>query len=151
MDYTLNGQKRSYTGDPERPLLWVLREDEGLTGTKYGCGIAACGACTVLVDGAAMRACATPMSAVAGLSITTVEGLSGKAGEAVRQAWREIDVVQCGWCQSGQMLTATALLSEKAAPSAGEIVAALDSNLCRCVTYHRITAAVARAADIMKG
>jgi len=151
MDYTLNGQKRTYTGDPDRPLLWVLREDEGLTGTKYGCGIAACGACTVLIDGAAMRACMTPMSAVAGVKITTVEGLGGKAGEAVRQAWREIDVVQCGWCQSGQMLTATALLSEKAAPSASEIVAAMDNNLCRCVTYNRITAAVARAADIMKG
>jgi isoquinoline 1-oxidoreductase alpha subunit len=151
MDYTLNGQKRTYAGDPDRPLLWVLREDEGLTGTKYGCGIAACGACTVLIGGAATRACMTPMSAVANVAVTTVEGLSGKAGEAVRQAWREIDVVQCGWCQSGQMLTATALLSEKAAPNAGEIVAAMDNNLCRCVTYNRITAAVARAADIMKG
>jgi isoquinoline 1-oxidoreductase alpha subunit len=151
MDYTLNGQKRTYAGDPERPLLWVLREDEGLTGTKYGCGVAACGACTVLVDGAAMRACMTPMSAVAGVKVTTVEGLSGTAGEAVRQAWREIDVVQCGWCQSGQMLTATALLSDKPAPSQAEIVTAMDNNLCRCVTYNRITAAVARAADIMKG
>jgi isoquinoline 1-oxidoreductase alpha subunit len=105
----------------------------------------------VLIDGSATRACMTPMSAVAGVKITTVEGLSGKAGEAVRQAWREIDVVQCGWCQSGQMLTATAFLSEKAAPSEAEIVAAMDNNLCRCVTYHRITAAVARAADLMKG
>ncbi|MFM9864972.1 MAG: (2Fe-2S)-binding protein [Micropepsaceae bacterium] len=151
MDYTLNGQKRTYTGDADRPLLWVLREDEGLTGTKYGCGIAACGACTVLIDGSATRACMTPMSAVENVKVTTVEGVSGKAGEAVRQAWREMDVVQCGWCQSGQMLTATAFLSQKAAPSAGEIVEAMDNNLCRCATYHRVTAAVARAADIMKG
>lgn len=151
MDYTLNGQKKKYEGDGDRPLLWVLREDEGLTGTKYGCGIAACGACTVLMNGAATRACATPMSAVEGATITTVEGVSGKAGEAVRQAWRELDVVQCGWCQSGQMLTATAFLTEKAAPTEAEIVAAMDSNLCRCATYQRVKTAVARAADIMKG
>jgi isoquinoline 1-oxidoreductase alpha subunit len=151
MDYTLNGQKRTYAGDPDRPLLWVLREDEGLTGTKYGCGIAACGACTVLIGGAATRACMTPMSAVANVAVTTVEGLSGKAGEAVRQAWRELDVVQCGWCQSGQILTATAFLTEKATPSEAEIAAAMDNNLCRCATYQRVKTAVARAADIMKG
>ena len=151
MDFTLNGKARTYSGDPDRPLLWVLREDEGLTGTKYGCGVAACGACTVLVDGAAMRACAMPMSAAAGTKITTIEGLNGKAGEAVKQAWRELDVVQCGWCQSGQILTATVFLSEKASPTDAEIVAAMDNNLCRCATYQRIKTAVARAADIMKG
>lgn len=151
MDYTLNGQKKTYAGDPDRPLLWVLREDEGLTGTKFGCGVAACGACTVLLDGTATRSCSTPMSAVANTAITTVEGVSGKAGEAVRQAWRELDVVQCGWCQSGQMLTATAFLAEKPVPTEAEIAAAMDNNLCRCATYQRIKGAVARAADIMKG
>jgi isoquinoline 1-oxidoreductase alpha subunit len=151
MDYTLNGQKRTYAGDPERPLLWVLREDEDLTGTKYGCGVAACGACTVLMNGAAMRACSTPMAAVAGAEIITIEGLSGKVGEAVRTAWRELDVVQCGWCQSGQIMTATAFLTQTPSPSEGDIAAAMDNNLCRCATYHRIKNAVARAAEIAKG
>lgn len=151
MDFTLNGKKVSYAGDADRPLLWVLREDEALTGTKFGCGVAACGACTVLMDGSPTRSCSTPMSAVAGTSVTTIEGLNGKVGEAVRTAWRELDVVQCGWCQSGQILTATAFLTEKPAPTEAEIKTAMDANLCRCATYHRITAAVARAADIAKG
>lgn len=151
MDYTLNGQKRTYDGDGDRPLLWVLREDEGLTGTKYGCGVAACGACTVLMNGTAMRACSTPMSAVAGASITTIEGLNGKVGEAVQSAWRELDVVQCGWCQSGQIMTATAFLTQTPSPSEAEIASAMDNNLCRCATYHRIKAAVARAAQIAQG
>jgi len=151
MKLTINGKEQEYAGDEDRPLLWYLREDLKLTGTKFGCGVAACGACTVLVDGEPARACVTPAASLAGKKITTIEGLDTPAGKAVQAAWQELDVVQCGWCQSGQMLTATALLSEKAAPSAGEIVAAMDNNLCRCVTYHRITAAVARAADIMKG
>ena len=151
MKLTINGKEQEYAGDEDRPLLWYLREDLKLTGTKFGCGVAACGACTVLVDGEPARACMTPAASLAGKKITTIEGLDTPAGKAVQAAWQELDVVQCGWCQSGQMLTATALLSEKAAPSAGEIVAAMDNNLCRCVTYHRITAAVARAADIMKG
>lgn len=151
MDYTLNGQKRTYVGDPDRPLLWVIREDESLTGTKYGCGVAACGACTVLMDGSPTRSCSTPMSAVAGAKITTIEGLNGKTGEAVRQAWRELDVVQCGWCQSGQILTATAFLTGTPSPTGAEITAAMDNNLCRCATYHRIKSAVARAAEIARG
>ncbi|MCE9522039.1 MAG: (2Fe-2S)-binding protein [Alphaproteobacteria bacterium] len=151
MDFTLNGKARTYSGDPDRPLLWVLREDEALTGTKYGCGVAACGACTVLIDGTPTRSCATPASAVAGTKVTTIEGLNGKVGEAVRTAWRELDVVQCGWCQSGQMLTATAFLTETPAPTEAEITAAMDNNLCRCATYQRIKTAVARAADIAKG
>jgi isoquinoline 1-oxidoreductase subunit alpha len=151
MDFTLNGKKQTYAGDPDRPLLWVLREDQGLTGTKFGCGVAACGACTVLMNGATTRSCSTPMSAVDGAQVTTIEGLNGKVGEAVRTAWRELDVVQCGWCQSGQILTATAFLTETPAPSEAEITAAMDANLCRCATYQRIKAAVARAADIAKG
>jgi isoquinoline 1-oxidoreductase alpha subunit len=151
MDYTLNGQKRTYAGDPDRPLLWVLREDEDLTGTKYGCGVAACGACTVLMNGTPARACATPMAAVAGGEVTTIEGLSGKVGEAVQAAWRELDVVQCGWCQSGQIMTATAFLTQTPSPSEADIAAAMDNNLCRCATYHRIKNAVARAAEIAKG
>lgn len=151
MDFTLNGKKQTYTGDPDRPLLWMLREDEALTGTKFGCGVAACGACTVLMDGSPTRSCSTPMSAVAGTQITTIEGLNGKVGEAVRSAWRELDVVQCGWCQSGQMLTATAFLTQTPSPSEADIATAMDNNLCRCATYHRIKAAVARAADIAKG
>ncbi len=151
MDFTLNGKARTYSGDPDRPLLWVLREDEALTGTKYGCGVAACGACTVLVDGSPTRSCTVPMSSAAGSKITTIEGLNGKVGEAVRSAWRELDVVQCGWCQSGQILTATAFLTETPAPTEAEIAAAMDNNLCRCATYQRIKTAVARAADIAKG
>jgi len=151
MEFTLNGKKRTYSGDPDRPLLWVIREDEGLTGTKFGCGVAACGACTVLMGGVPTRTCVTPMSAIEGAEITTIEALSGKAGDAVRQAWRELDVVQCGWCQSGQMLTATAFLTNTPAPNEAEIAAAMDNNLCRCATYQRVKAAVARAADIAKG
>jgi isoquinoline 1-oxidoreductase alpha subunit len=149
MEITVNGQVRKIEGDPDRPLLWVLREDLGLTGTKYGCGVAACGACTVMIDGQPQRSCATPVSAAAGMKITTIEGLDGKAGKAVQQAWTELDVVQCGWCQSGQIMTAAALLTEKPAPTAEEIAAGMDNNLCRCVTYQRIKAGVARAAEIL--
>jgi isoquinoline 1-oxidoreductase alpha subunit len=147
----VNGRPVAVDTEVGRTLLWVLRGDLELTGTKFGCGVAACGACTVLMDGSPARACSTPMSAVEGTSVTTIEGLNGKVGEAVRTAWRELDVVQCGWCQSGQILTATAFLTEKPAPSEAEIKTAMDGNLCRCATYHRITAAVARAADIAKG
>ena len=148
---TINGKKHEIDADPDMPLLWVLRDLIGLTGTKFGCGVAACGACTVLMDGNPTRACATPASAAAGTKITTIEGLNGKVGEAVRTAWRELDVVQCGWCQSGQILTATALLTAQPSPSEAEIVAAMDNNLCRCATYQRIKSAVVRAADIAKG
>jgi isoquinoline 1-oxidoreductase alpha subunit len=149
MDITVNGQQRKYDGDPDRPLLWVLREDLGLTGTKYGCGVAACGACTVMVDGLPQRSCATPMSAVAGQKITTIEALDTKAGKAVQQAWTELDVVQCGWCQSGQIMTAAALLAETPTPTPEQIKSGIDNNLCRCVTYQRIVAGVSRAADIL--
>lgn len=149
MDITVNGKTRKYDGDPDRPLLWVLREDLGLTGTKYGCGVAACGACTVMIDGQPQRACATPMSAVAGQKITTIEALDTKTAKAVQQAWTELDVVQCGWCQSGQIITAAALLSETPAPTPDQIKSGMDNNLCRCVTYQRIQAGVARAAEIL--
>lgn len=149
MDYTVNGQSRKYDGDPDRPLLWVLREDLGLTGSKYGCGVAACGACTVMIDGQPQRSCATPMSAIAGQKIVTIEAVDGKAARAVQQAWTEHDVVQCGWCQSGQILTAAAFLGEKPNPTEAEIAAAMDNNLCRCATYVRIKAGVARAAEIL--
>jgi isoquinoline 1-oxidoreductase subunit alpha len=149
MDISVNGKTIKYDGDPDRPLLWVLREDLGLTGSKYGCGVAACGACTVMIDGAPQRSCATPVSAVAGQKITTIEALDTKAGKAVQEAWKELDVVQCGWCQSGQILTAAAFLTEKPNPTEAEITAAMDNNLCRCATYVRIKAGVARAAEIL--
>lgn len=149
MDLTINGKTQKYEGDPDRPLLWVIREDLGLTGTKFGCGIAACGACTVLIDGVPQRSCSTPVSSVGSQKVTTIEGLDSKAGKAVQDAWVELDVVQCGWCQSGQILIATAFLTEKPKPTEAEIISAMDNNLCRCATYHRIKAGVARAADIL--
>ncbi len=127
----------------------MLREDLKLTGTKFGCGVAACGACTVLVDGQPIRSCITPASSLEGQSITTIEGVSTDAGKAVQQAWTELDVVQCGWCQSGQILAATALLTQTPKPSEQQITDGMNSNICRCATYHRIRNAVARASEIM--
>jgi len=134
--------------NPDTPLLWVLREDLGLTGTKYGCGIAFCGACTVHVDGHAARSCVTPVSSVEGKKIVTIEGLQGMAGalHAVQLAWIDEDVVQCGYCQPGQIMAAAALLATRPRPTDGEIDAALSGNVCRCGTYQRIRAAVHRAA-----
>ena len=155
--FTLNGKKTAFEGDPDRPLLWALRDVVGLTGTKFGCGIAQCGACTAFVDGTPIRSCATPMSAVAGLSVTTIEGIAadksaaGRAGRAVQAAWRKLDVVQCGYCQSGQILSATALLVEKAKPTDSDIDAAMDGNLCRCATSQRIRAAIHEAARSLEG
>jgi isoquinoline 1-oxidoreductase alpha subunit len=149
MNLTINGQSRTVEVEEDRPLLWVLREDLKLTGTKFGCGVAACGACTVLVDGAPTRACVTPASSLEGKSITTIEGLDTAAGKAVQQAWTELDVVQCGWCQSGQILTATALLTTTPKPSEQQITDGMTGNVCRCATYHRIHNAVARASEIM--
>jgi isoquinoline 1-oxidoreductase subunit alpha len=149
MKLTVNGAEREVADSEDRPLLWVLREDLKLTGTKYGCGVAACGACTVLVDGEPTRACVTPASSLEGRQITTIEGLSTEAGKAVQQAWAELDVVQCGWCQSGQIITATALLTETPKPSEQEITDGMTGNICRCATYHRIRGAVARASDIL--
>jgi isoquinoline 1-oxidoreductase subunit alpha len=143
----INGKEMKVEADPSTPLLWALRDTLEMTGTKYGCGIAACGACTVHVDGAATRSCATPLSAAQGKKITTIEGISsGKVGKAVQEAWVKHDVAQCGYCQSGQIMSATALLQGKKNPSDADIDAAMAGNICRCGTYTRIRAAIKDAA-----
>ena len=144
----INGEHRSVEVDPDTPLLWVLREEIGLTGTKFGCGIGACGACTVLLDGVAVRSCTTPVSAVGTAAITTIEGLGGE--HPVQQAWLALAVPQCGYCQSGQILAAVALLRRVPHPSDAEIIAAMDGNLCRCGTYNRIRLAVRQASRSLK-
>jgi isoquinoline 1-oxidoreductase alpha subunit len=149
MKLTINGTEHDYQGEEDRPLLWYLREDLKLTGTKFGCGVAACGACTVLVDGQPTRACITPAASLEGMQITTIEGIDSAAGKAVQQAWTELDVVQCGWCQSGQIMTAAALLTATPKPTEQQITDGMTGNICRCATYHRIRGAVARASDIM--
>ncbi len=144
---SINGKSHTVEVEPDTPLLWVLRDTLGLTGTKYGCGIAQCGACTVHVDGAPMRACALPVSEAAGKNITTIEGLAvNGALHKVQQAWLEHDVPQCGYCQSGMIMAVAALIKEKAQPSDAEIDAAI-SNICRCGTYQRIRAAIHAAAS----
>jgi len=143
---TVNGQRRDAEVDPNTPLLWVLREDLGLTGTKYGCGIAQCGACTVHVEGEPLRSCSAPVSAVGGKRVTTIEGLSSRTAKAVQKAWVDLDVVQCGYCQSGQIMSATALLEKIPKPSDTDIDRAMAGNICRCATYHRIRAAIHAAA-----
>ncbi|WP_430448847.1 (2Fe-2S)-binding protein [Rhodophyticola sp.] len=150
----INGTDRAVETehDPDDlPLLWALRDNLGMTGTKYGCGAALCGACTVHVDGAPVRACVTPISAVVGTRITTIEGLDGPVGKAIQSAWRELDVAQCGYCQSGQIMTAVALLAAVPAPTDTDIDMAMDGNVCRCATYVRIRAAIHRAAETLKG
>lgn len=145
----VNGTPHEVDVPGEMPLLWVLRDEIGLKGTKFGCGIAQCGACTVHVDGAPTRACVTPVSAVAGKPVTTVEGLAAlEQGRAIQDAWAKLDVAQCGYCQAGQMMAAAGLLAETAKPSDAEILAAMDGNLCRCATYPRIRAAIRLAAGI---
>jgi isoquinoline 1-oxidoreductase alpha subunit len=144
---TINGQAVSVTAQPDTPLLWVIREHLKLMGTKYGCGAALCGACTVHVDGRAVRSCSMPVSAAAGRRITTIENVaSTPAGKAVQTAWERLDVVQCGYCQSGQIMSAAALLAEKPKPSDADIDAAMTGNVCRCATYVRIRAAIKEAA-----
>lgn len=143
----VNGTVHSVDVPDDKPLLWVLREDVGLTGTKFGCGIAQCGACTVHLNGNPIRSCIMPVSAIGDGKVTTVEGVESKAAMAIRKAWRDIDVVQCGYCQSGQMMSATALLESNPNPSDDDIDTAMQGNLCRCATYHRIRAAIHRAAD----
>lgn len=143
----VNGQSHSADVAPDTPLLWVIRESLGMTGTKFGCGMAQCGACTVHVDGVATRSCVTPVSAVEGKAITTIEGLGGN--HPVQKAWLEVDVVQCGYCQSGQIMSASALLAKNKNPSDADITAAMNGNLCRCGTYDRIRAAIKRAAQMM--
>ena len=143
----VNGKKQTVQLDPDMPLLWVLRDTLGLTGTKFGCGMALCGACTVHLDGEPVRSCSTPVSAAAGRRVTTIEAVGAtRAGQAVQQAWLARDVPQCGYCQSGQIMSACALLAKNAAPSAADIDAAMSGNLCRCGTYPRIRRAVHRAA-----
>lgn len=146
----INGQTREIDAAPDMPLLWVLRDLLQLTGTKYGCGIAQCGACTVHLDGQPIRSCVTPVAAVAGADVRTIEGLSRDGSHPVQQAWMELDVVQCGYCQSGQIMAATALLSRNADPSDADIDVAMNGNICRCGTYPRIRAAVKRAAEIRR-
>jgi isoquinoline 1-oxidoreductase alpha subunit len=146
----VNGEERTVDAAPGTPLLWVLRDHLALTGTKFGCGVAACGACTVHVDGVAQRSCQAPVEAVEGAEITTIEGARDRVAQAVRAAWRELDVVQCGYCQSGQIMAAAALLAETPRPSDADIDAAMDGSACRCATYTRIRAAIHRAADLME-
>jgi isoquinoline 1-oxidoreductase alpha subunit len=148
MKLTVNGAERDVTAAPDMPLLWVLRDLLGLTGTKFGCGVAQCGACTVHLDGAPLRSCVTPVSAVGDKKITTIEGLSPEGNHPVQRAWAELDVVQCGYCQSGQIMAAAALLAAKPDPTDADIDAALSGNICRCGTYQRIRAAVHRAAGL---
>ncbi len=144
---TVNGKTRKVDADPSTPLLWVLRDNLGMTGTKFGCGMQLCGACTVHLDGKPVRSCGTPLSAAAGKKITTIEAIGNTAaGKKVQAAWRELDVPQCGYCQSGQIMSATALLASKPKPTDADIDAAMDGNICRCGTYPRIRAAIHKAA-----
>jgi len=142
----VNGQSHHVDADPQTPLLWVLRDEIGLTGTKFGCGVAQCGACTVHVDGQTMRSCVAPVSAVAGRKVTTIEGLQSRAAKAVQKAWVDLDVVQCGYCQSGQIMSATVLLEQNPKPSDADIDLAMAGNICRCATYVRIRAAIHAAS-----
>ena len=147
---TINGKATEVDVADDTPLLWVLRDTLGLTGTKYGCGMALCGACTVHLDGAATRSCVTPINAVAGKSITTIEGLSPDRSHPVQRAWMEIDVPQCGYCQSGQIMSAAALLASNKSPSDADIDNAMAGNICRCGTYPRIRKAIHNAAALTK-
>ena len=147
MDVTVNGERRRFSGDPKMPLLWYLRDELGLVGTKFGCGIASCGACTVHVNGEAVRSCSLPMEGAAGAEVTTIEGLaSGDGLHPVQQAWIDEDVAQCGYCQAGQIMTAAAFLKKNPKPTPEQIDAAMNNNICRCGTYHRIREAVKLAA-----
>jgi isoquinoline 1-oxidoreductase alpha subunit len=143
---TVNSETHELDVDPDMPLLWAIRDHLQLTGTKFGCGMALCGACTVHIDGQATRSCVTPISAVQGKSITTIEGLSTAAGKVVQSAWVSLDVPQCGYCQSGQIMSASALLAGNSKPTDEDIDAAMAGNICRCATYTRIRAAIHQAA-----
>lgn len=148
---TVNGEQTTVDVRPDTPLLWVIRDSLGLTGTKFGCGISQCGACTVHMNGSPIRSCVTPISAAAGSTITTIEGLSDDGLHAVQQAWIEEDVPQCGYCQSGQIMSAAALLERTPNPSDDDIDAAMSGNICRCGTYGKIRTAIHRAAEIKGG
>lgn len=147
----INGTTYSADIDDDTPLLWAIRDNAGLTGTKFGCGVAQCGACTVFLDGQAVRSCVTPVSAVGDSEITTIEGLAGREAEAVQAAWTARDVVQCGYCQSGQVMSAIALLKEVKKPTDRDIDLAMNGNICRCATYVRIRAAIHDAARTLEG
>ena len=148
---SVNGKPHQVDVSPDVPLLWVLRENLGLTGTKYGCGVAACGACTVHLDGLPIRSCVTPAAAAVGRKVTTIEGLSPNTDHPVQRAWIELDVPQCGYCQSGQIMSAAALLAGRSAPTDADIDNAMSGHICRCGTYQRIRAAIHRAAALKKG
>jgi len=150
ISFVLNGKPQTVDVAPEMPLLWVLRDTLNMTGTKFGCGMALCGACTVHIDGEATRSCITPISSVAGKKVTTIEGLSPDRSHPVQRAWIEVDVPQCGYCQSGQIMSAASLLAKNAKPSDPEIDEAMKGNICRCGTYQRIREAVHRAAGLQK-
>ena len=150
ISFTLNGETVSTDIDASTPLLWVVRDAFKLKGSKFGCGAGLCGACTMHVDGAAIKTCVTPIAAVAGKSITTIEGLSPDGAHAVQQAWEELDVPQCGYCQSGQLMSAAALLAQNPSPTDADIDTAMAGNICRCGTYNRIRKAVHRAAELLK-
>lgn len=150
MKLTINGEARDLDVPEDTPLLWVLRDELGLTGTKFGCGVGSCGACTVHVDGSPVFACTLPVAAVAGQSVTTIEGVGGKPAEQVLAAWQEMDVAQCGYCQPGQIMAATALLAGNPEPSDADIDAAMAGNVCRCATYQRIRGAIHLAATKMR-
>jgi isoquinoline 1-oxidoreductase alpha subunit len=147
----LNGKRVELNVDPDVPLLWAIREAAGLTGTKYGCGMAQCGACTVHLNGRAIRSCVTPVRSVADKPITTIEGVSGPVAQAVLQSWEKLDVAQCGYCQPGQIMSAIALLQQTSVPTDDQIDTAMSGNICRCGTYVRIRAAIHDAASIHKG
>jgi isoquinoline 1-oxidoreductase alpha subunit len=151
ISFILNGEERSVDVVPDTPLLWVIREAFGLTGTKFGCGIAHCGACTVHADGMTRRSCVTPVSTVEGSEIVTIEGVSGSESDAVKAAWSAIDVPQCGYCQSGQIMSAVNLLQKIPQPTDADINGAMAGNLCRCATYHRIRLAIHSAASRLNG
>jgi isoquinoline 1-oxidoreductase alpha subunit len=149
--FLLNDKTTTLDAEPDMPLLWAIRERARLTGTKFGCGIAMCGACTVHLDGQPVRSCVTTLASVAGRKVTTIEGLQSPAGKALQAAWIELQVPQCGYCQSGQIMSAAALLENKPAPSDAEIDSAMSGNICRCATYPRIRAAIHRASQSAKG
>ena len=152
ISFKINGKETKVDVDPSTPLLWVIRDHLQLTGTKFGCGMAQCGACTVHLDGRAIRSCVTPVSMVSGKQVTTIEGLAETTlGKAVQTAWQEVDVPQCGYCQSGQIMAATALLKENPHPSESQISAAMEGILCRCGTYNRIRLAIQKAASQQGG
>ena len=151
LQLTINGREHRVDAAPDTPLLWILRDHLDMPGTKFGCGVALCGACTVHIDGKPARACVTSAADAAGKTITTIEGLDGKVAQAVQQAWEALDVPQCGYCQSGQIMSATALLANNPKPDDAQITAAMDGNICRCGTYSRIRQAIKDAARTLEG